>query len=283
MQTRFIDIEGTATRCLCAGPRDAPGLLLLHGLSLTSEVWVGNIDALAENHRVVAIDMLGHGFTRPREGVPATLKNKIGHVEAAIRALNLESVTISGSSYGALVAANVVLGGRCNVRQLVINGSGSAFNTEAQLAEFVSRIVANYRPGLEALSPQEWRQRMAYTVYDPASVPCELTAVLPLCYAQQWAIRCWDEAVTEMSEPVRFRPFRILDRLESLRVPTLVVWGRDDKGGILESAKQAVARMPDASLVVFDECAHLPMLEHPARYNEALEHFLRDRVGEQAR
>ncbi|MGE0874569.1 MAG: alpha/beta fold hydrolase [Burkholderiales bacterium] len=283
MQTRFLDIEGTSTRCLSAGPRDAPGLLLLHGLSLTSEVWIGNIDALAENHYVVALDMLGHGFTRPPEGVPATLKNKIEHLEAAIRVLDLASVTISGSSYGALVAANVVLRGRCEVRRLVINGSGSAFNTEAQLAEFVRRIVSNYRPGLGALSPQEWRQRMAYTVYDPTSVPCELAAVLPLCYAQQWATRCWDEAVTEMSDPVRFRPFRILDRLESLRVPTLVVWGRDDKGGILESAEKAVARMPNANLVVFDRCAHLPMLEHPARYNEVLAHFLRDRMGAETR
>lgn len=283
MRTQFVNVGDTPTRCLLAGPGDAPALLLLHGLSLTSEVWVGNIDALAQHHRVVAVDMLGHGFTQPREGVPATLEHKIRHLEALIRALELGPVTLSGSSYGALVAANVALRGRCKVERLVINGSGSAFNSEAQLAEFMGRIVSNYRPGLEARSPQEWRERLAQTVYDAASVPAELIAVLPLCYAQPWAIRCWDEAAAEMRDPGRFRPFRILDRLEALGMPTLVVWGEDDKGGMLQSAQHAVARMPDARLVVFEKCAHLPMLEHPARYNDVLGRFLAERAGAGAR
>ena len=77
-----------------------------------------------------------------------------------------------------------------------------------------------------------------------------------------------------MRAPERFRPFRILDRLEDIKVPTLVVWGREDKGGILESAQVAVKRMPRAELAVFDRCAHLPMLEHPEKFNALLQEFL---------
>jgi len=83
-----------------------------------------------------------------------------------------------------------------------------------------------------------------------------------------------DETVSTMRDPARFRPFRILDRLESLDVPTLVVWGRDDKGGIYESAQAAVARMPRAELVAFERCGHLPMLEQPEKYNALLRRFL---------
>jgi pimeloyl-ACP methyl ester carboxylesterase len=56
--------------------------------------------------------------------------------------------------------------------------------------------------------------------------------------------------------------------------PTLVVWGRNDKGGIYESAVAAVARMPRADLVAFDNCGHLPMLEHADRYNSLVRDFL---------
>lgn len=274
MITRFVDVHGVATRCLIAGDERAPALLLLHGLSLTSEIWVRNIDELGRDFRVIAVDLLGHGFTRPRDGEPAGFDAKIAHLKDLCETLGLKTISISGSSYGGLIAANLFLRHPALVGRLVINGSGSAFNTEEQLRAFMDRIYASYRPTLAESSPQMWRERLQGTVLDAASVPCELLAVLPLCYAQPWAVRCWDETVATMRDPERFRAFRILDRLEALGVPTLVVWGRDDKGGIYESAQAAVARMPRAELVAFERCAHLPMLEQPAQYNALLRKFL---------
>jgi pimeloyl-ACP methyl ester carboxylesterase len=138
----------------------------------------------------------------------------------------------------------------------------------------MNRVHASYRPTLAESSPEMWRERMTGTVLDPRSIPCELLTVLPLCYAQPWAVPCWDETIATMRTPEKFRPFRILDRLEKLDVATLVVWGRDDKGGIYESAVAAVARMPRAELVAFENCAHLPMLEHPGKYNTLIRNFL---------
>jgi 2-hydroxy-6-oxo-6-(2'-carboxyphenyl)-hexa-2,4-dienoate hydrolase len=274
MITRFIDVASVATRCLLAGAETAPPLLLLHGLSLTSEIWIRNIDALGRDFRVVAVDLLGHGFTRPRDGAPAGIEDKLVHLEALIDVLGFGRLSISGSSYGGLMAANLALRRRELVDRLVINGSGSAFNTEAQLASFMERIQAGYRPTLGETSPDGWRARLAGTVFDARSLPCELLAVLPLCYAQPWAVPCWDETVDTMRRPERFRPFRILDRLEELDLPTLVVWGREDKGGIYESAVAAVARMPQAALVAFEACGHLPMMECPEQYNAVVRDFL---------
>jgi pimeloyl-ACP methyl ester carboxylesterase len=274
MITRFIDVAGVATRCLLAGAETAPPLLLLHGLSLTSEIWIGNIDALGRDFRVVAVDLLGHGFTRPRDGVPAGIEDKLAHLEALIDVLGFDRLSVSGSSYGGLMAANLALRRRERIDRLIINGSGSAFNTEQQLAVFMERIQAGYRPTLGETSPDGWRARLAGTVLDARSIPCELLAVLPLCYAQPWAVPCWDETVDTMRQPERFRPFRILDRLEELTLPTLVVWGREDKGGIYDSAVAAVARMPQAELVAFDACGHLPMMERPVTYNAVVRDFL---------
>lgn len=269
-----MDVAGVATRCLVAGEANARPLLLLHGLTLTSEIWIRNIDELGRSFKVIAVDVLGHGFTKPRHSHAVSLEDKIRHLDALIDALQLERLTISGSSYGGLIAANLALRRRDRVDRLIINGSGSAFNTEDQLATFMDRICASYRPTLAASSPGMWRERLAGTVFDVASVPCELLAVLPLCYAQPWAVSCWDETVETMRKPELFRPFRILDRLEELDLPTLVVWGRNDKGGVYESAVAAVARMPRAELVAFDDCGHLPMLEQAVKYNCLVGDFL---------
>jgi 2-hydroxy-6-oxonona-2,4-dienedioate hydrolase len=274
--TRFVEVGGVATRCLLAGEIDAPALVLVHGLSLTSEIWVRNIDELARDHRVIAVDLLGHGFTRPKDGQPVGIEDKIKHLGELLDTLGLDRVTLCGSSYGALIAINLFLRERARDRigKLIVNGSGSAFNTEAQLTAFTDRIFVNYRPKLAESSPEMWRERLTGTVLDPGCLPCELLTILPLCYAQPWAVACWEEAVSTMRQPERFRPFRILDRLEQIDIPTLVVWGRDDKGGIYESAVAAVKRMPRTEMVVFEQCAHMPMMEHTEKYNALIRGFL---------
>src|SRR4051794_34268142 len=179
MLTRFVEVDGVLTRCLMAGDPSAPAVLLLHGLSLTSEVWMRNIDALGKDLHVIAVDLLGHGFTQPRHGEIPGIAEKIEHLEALIGVLGLDRVSLCGSSYGGLIAANVVLRGKKKIERLVINGSGSAFNTEAQLTAFMDRIHQNYRPTLAVSSPEMWRQRLTGTVLDAASLPCELLTVLP--------------------------------------------------------------------------------------------------------
>lgn len=279
MLTKFIDVGGVSTRCLVAGDEKSPPLLLIHGVSLTAEIWLRNMDALGRDFFVVAPDMLGHGFTKPKEGAgPITIPAKIKHLQQLADTLNFRNYAISGSSYGALIGANLYLADKKRITKLIINGSGSAFNTETQLAEFMAKIYSNYKPTLTQSSPEMWRERLKGTFHDPASIPQELLAILPLCYAQPWAAACWENTISTMRNAEAFRPFRILEKLEQFDIDTLVVWGREDRGGIYESAVAAVKRMPRAELVGFDNCGHLPMLENPQLYNRTALEFL-NRAG----
>lgn len=274
MQMTFIEVGGTPTRCLLAGDEGAPPLILIHGLSLTSDIWLRNVDAFARHYRVAAIDMLGHGFTRPADGEAISLQDKVAHVLEFARVMGFERFCLGGSSYGALICANVYLAAKERIEKLVINGSGSCFNTEPQLADFLERIHRTYGPVLERSSPQDWRRLVEGSCHDPAAVPDELPHLLALCYAQGWAVSCWRNTIEEMRDLAGFRRYRILERLSEIAVPTLVVWGRNDKGGVYEEAVSAVARMPEAALVTIDDCGHLPMLERPEPYNAAVLRFL---------
>jgi pimeloyl-ACP methyl ester carboxylesterase len=276
MLMSFVDVGGVSTRCLMAGAADAPPVLLIHGLSLTADIWTRHIDDLARHFRVIAPDMLGHGFTRPADDSRVDIPGKLAHLVRLADTLGLGRFAVSGSSYGGLIAANLFLAHPDRITKLVINGSGSCFNTEAQLADFLGRIYQNYKPTLARSTPQMWRERLGNTVLDLATVPAELPTLLSLCYAQPWAERCWEQTIATMRDAAAFRPYRILERLEDIATETLVVWGRDDKGGIYESAVAAVARMPRARLVAFDRCGHLPMLEQPESYNRAIHDFLRE-------
>ncbi|MEX0923731.1 MAG: alpha/beta hydrolase [Rhodovibrionaceae bacterium] len=277
---KFVDVGGVETRCILAGGETAPPLILIHGLSLTADIWMRNIDALSRDFRVAALDMLGHGFTRPQDADGRiTVQDKVDHILEFARAMGFERFSISGSSYGGLIAANLYLCAKEKVDKLVINGSGSCFNTEAQLAAFLDRIHRTYRPLLAGSSPQDWRKLLEGTFHDPASIPAEIPHLLCLCYSQDWAVRCWERTIDDMRDLPAFRQYRILERLHEIDLPTLVVWGRNDKGGVYEEAVAAVAKMPNAKLVSIDNCGHLPMVENPEICNEEVLRFLNEKTA----
>lgn len=278
MHMRFVDVDGVATRCVVAGAPTAPPVLLIHGLSLTADVWSRHIDGLAEHFHVVAPDMLGHGFTRPLDNTMVDIPAKLHHLLRLADTLGLHRFAVSGSSYGGLIGANLFLRAPDRISKLIVNGSGSSFNTTAQLAEFLTRTYQSYKPDLTTSTPAMWLDRLRNAVFDSGSVPPEIPTLLSLCYAQPWAGRCWEQTISTMRDAKAFAPYRILERLESITVDTLVVWGRQDKGGVFESAHAAVKRMPRARLIAFDRCGHLPMLEQPALYTPQVIDFLLERA-----
>jgi 4,5:9,10-diseco-3-hydroxy-5,9,17-trioxoandrosta-1(10),2-diene-4-oate hydrolase len=62
--------------------------------------------------------------------------------------------------------------------------------------------------------------------------------------------------------------------LASIRNPVLVVWGRQDQVIPVAHAEVAAKGLPNVQVRIFDQCGHLPMLEHTPAFNELLLGFL---------
>ena len=69
-----------------------------------------------------------------------------------------------------------------------------------------------------------------------------------------------------------------LDRLASIRCPTLVIAGREDVGAPVAMSEAMQQRIPGAELVVIEDAAHLSVVEQPAAFGAAIDRFLA-RVG----
>ena len=70
----------------------------------------------------------------------------------------------------------------------------------------------------------------------------------------------------------------LVDRLPSLKVPTLVVWGARDRVFPESQARDAVARLQEGSLALIPDCGHMPHVECPDRFLAALSGFLGSRA-----
>jgi pimeloyl-ACP methyl ester carboxylesterase len=68
--------------------------------------------------------------------------------------------------------------------------------------------------------------------------------------------------------------YDILDQLSEVDVPTLIVWGRNDRVVPPQDAVAYGQRLRNSRTVIFDDTGHLPQLERPVRFNRVLETFL---------
>src|SRR5690606_11636006 len=83
-----------------------------------------------------------------------------------------------------------------------------------------------------------------------------------------------DKATSFADALVGLAGYTILDRLEEVDVPTLIVWGRQDHIVPSRDALEYHRLLKNSRLQVFDQCGHVPMAERPVRFNRLLEEFL---------
>ena len=275
MRAKFIDVAGTQTRVLHEGEGNADVLLLIHGFGSSADTWMHNIDALGQDFHVIVPDLVGHGFTGSvdLEDGPSHPK-AVEHLFGVLEVLGIDRFVPCGSSYGGLLGASMYFDAPDRVAKLIINGSGSTFNTEEQLATALQGTKKNSSIAMLDPTVESCRIRSQGTVYDPASVPESFVFMRLSIYSQPYIVEAWRNQLDAMMDRDKMRPYRIYDRLEDIAVETLVVWGRQDPRGLHAQAVAGVERMPNARLVTYEECGHLPFLEKPDQYNADIRAFL---------
>ncbi len=253
------DRTQAALRWLERGEGEA--VVLLHGLLGHMLHWDEALDALAPSCRAMALTLpiLDPGFRYT--SVPALA----AHVRRFLDVLGLERAVVGGTSLGGHVAARLALAAPDRVSGLVLTGSSG-------LGVPASARGAAHGPGAAFV-----RARIEDSVYDRALVTPE-----------------WVEAVHRvLAEPATaLRAARVAraakrdgleQRLGDIAVPTLMVWGADDRITPPAVAERVRARIPGAQLVLLRRCGHAPMIEQPQAFAAVVRAWLEDtrprRVG----
>ena len=273
MRVEFTSVNGIPTRFYREG--DGYPVVLVHGAGLSADSWIRNIDALGKHFRVIAPDTLGHGYTDSggyESGPPHP--HIVEHLVGLVDQLGIDRFSIVGSSFGALMAALTYFRLPQRVEKLVVISSASAFNTEAEARE---RQPNAYKNGLAAFTNPTLaacRQRLANVFHDASKIPEELLVMQMTMYAMPGALESYERRFKGMMDIEATRPHRIVNRVEQIKVPALLLWGRQDPRGILARAQEAVRRLPNGKLVVFDRCGHHPHMEYPDAFNELVRQFI---------
>lgn len=275
MHAEFVPVQGARTRVLRGGDR-GPRVLLIHGFGVTADMWVRVIADLEQDHRVVAPDMLGHGFTdwTPDEGLhpEAYLGNHVGEV---MRRFGGEGYAVVGSSLGGVVATHLLRQESERIRGLVLIGTDAPFGPSHSLDPAVLRQAA--ANAAKALSSPSWancEQRLRNITVVPDTALGDVALVQMTAYAQADRQTAYEALCAAMIQSIEAGSAAV--RPEEIAVPTLIVCGRQDIRARIDLIRQNYHRIAGAKLIEFDPCGHLPHLEVPQALAAALREFVRD-------
>jgi pimeloyl-ACP methyl ester carboxylesterase len=272
----YRDAGGIRTRCIELG--SGPTLYLLHGTGGHAEAWALNLVELSTRFHVVAFDFVGHGLSAKPQNLDYVITDYTHHVRALMAAMGVERAHFAGLSLGAWVASWLALETPEAVNRLV-NCTGGVFRWPEgqQQRESSERIaMAKANDDLADLTAATVRRRLHSLFHDPSLCPEELVDLRLRLYSQPDARALLPRLhhMVPYDSPARARFALTEDRLRSLSVPVLYLWGEHNPGGSVSSAVRAAELTPQAELVVVDGAGHWPQWERPADFAEHVIKFL---------
>jgi pimeloyl-ACP methyl ester carboxylesterase len=272
-QDRYIKIGDVTARYWAEGD-EGPNVILIHGLGASADIWMHNISTLAERYRVYAPDLVGFGRSdKPK--VEYSPSYMAAFINDFMTALNIENASIVGMSLGGGVALQYQLQHPGNVQRLVLADS-AGLGREMPLA---MRLATAPVMGELLLSPS--RTGMAFVlkqlVYDPAVITDDL---IDLYYELNFSEGAAKTVLSVLRACATVRGGRadildpILNNLGNIKIPTLIIWGREDRLFPVGHACFAREKIPDSYLYIFERCGHMPNFERPGEFNSVVLNFL---------
>jgi pimeloyl-ACP methyl ester carboxylesterase len=262
----FIDVKGQIVHIRDEGPRGDPSpIVLLHGTGASLHTWEGWVRTLKKTRRVITFDLPGFGLTGPFAGQYAAEDYRgdsyARFVLDVLDALKVNSAVIGGNSLGGEVAWRAVtLAPSRFTRLLLVDASGYAFTPGSIPLGFrIARIPMLNHLG-EHLLPRALVAASVANVYADHS---RVTEALVDRYYELTLREGNRHALGFRLQ--QLEPGAAIERLRTIAVPTLVLWGGADHLIPVENARRFAGDIAGARVVVLDNLGHVPHEEDPAR------------------
>lgn len=273
MRVKFIDLGGIRTRFYESG-EGAP-VVFIHGGGAASDTWSRNVGKVGEVCRTLAPDLIGHGFTDAGDFAGDTPHAvQIAHLFRFLDAQASGPATLVGSAFGALLAVLMYFEAPERVDKLALVGSGSVFDSVERQAKIVTDSVSNQSRALENPTPETIRARNVGSNFNKNDTFEEIVLLQLTAFALPGRKETYRQMTDGMRDAAHDPTLRVTDRLDQIRVPTLVVTGREDPRADWREVKKGASKIPDCKFHLFDACGHKPFSEQAARFNDVLSQFV---------
>jgi 3-oxoadipate enol-lactonase len=243
-----------------------PTIVLLHGLLFDGGMWRGQVEALSALGRVVILDGPGHGRSEPAPRF--MLEDHADALFDAFGELGIRQAVIVGLSWGGMVGMRLALQHPAKVAALALLDTSAESETTAKRVEYRSLVALGRRFGLPYVV---YRSYLAPLMFGPRTIANNTELVMESFRRTAGFER---DGLCRAAIAVLVHRKNILPQLGRIRVPTLVLCGRDDGTTVLARSEAIAKAIPNAKLTVIDGIGHMSALEDPAAVNARLVPFV---------
>jgi pimeloyl-ACP methyl ester carboxylesterase len=272
-EDRYIQVGNLKTRYWALGDKGTV-VILIHGLGVSADIWIHNVEPLAKRHRVYAPDLIGFGRS-DKPGPSFSPLDYSRFLDDFMNTLNIDRASLVGQSLGGGIALQYTLQFPQKVSRLVLVDSAGLGKEVIWTLRLMSLSLVGElfsyptRRGVEFVFKLAVRNRALITkdfvelYYDLFSQPGFRDFFLRLLRL----IVNVRGAREEILVP-------IMNSLPKITQPVLIIWGDQDRVLPLKHSYLAKEKLPNARLKIMEGCGHIPFFERSEEFNRLVLEFL---------
>jgi pimeloyl-ACP methyl ester carboxylesterase len=275
-----IEIDGHEANYVELG--EGPPLVFVHGLGASWQSWLENIPAFARDHRVVAMDLPGFGYSE-MPGAAISIEYYASWTFRLLDALGIDSAAVVGNSMGGFSAAEMAIRSPERVQRLAVVSAAVFWQSYRRAQPLV---------GLARLSDAYVARALTRSTDAVATRPRLRSWALATAgfrYPHLISKELAHELVRSARRTDGFLPalealadYPLEEELPKISCPTLIVWGAHDTLVPVKDAARMRELIPGSRSEVFERTGHVAMLERPQRFNKLLREFLAEEPAPRA-
>lgn len=261
MNEKFITIDENKIRYLDS-ETSGNTMVLIHGLGASAERWEYVIPYFQKHFRVVVPDLIGFGYS-DKPLVDYTTEFFTEFLKKFLDKMAVSNPIIVGSSLGGQITAEYTLNNNDSVQKLIlVSPSGVIKNSTPALDAYV----------MAALYPNQDTAKNAFEMMSGASKEIDPKIIEGFVERMQLP----NAKMAFMSTLLGLKNSQIItEKLSSITVPTMVIWGELDPVIPVKYADSFVSRIRDCRFYRMDACGHTPYVEEPGKFVKIVMDFLR--------
>lgn len=250
-------------------------LVLLHGSNASLHTWEPWVEELENDFFILSLDLPGHGLTGPIKSNDYSYASMVSFVREVTEALSFERFILAGNSMGGGITAAFAIAHPDMLEAAVL--------LDASGIKLPDEVVGKRDLPLAFQLAGHWYSDWILKTITPRSIVSE---GLSKSFTDQTLIT--EEMIDLYWELARFpgnreatairiagyRDTPIFLPAEEISVPTLIIWGADDRLTPVDAAYEFQRRIGGSELVIFDGVGHIPMEEAAAESAAALKDFV---------
>lgn len=253
---------------------NAESIILVHGFSANKDNWIRFTKALDKKYHVIAVDLAGHGDSEQSLNTDYGLIKQAERLDVFLTNLGISEFHLAGNSMGGAISTIYSVNYPNKVKSLnLIDAAGLDGETAS---EYYKALAEGNNP-LIATDEASFDYRMDFTMSQPPMLPWPLHPAFVRKTIARVDInkKIFNDMIATKEQ------FKAIDFQQSLQtsmaehnIPTIIMWGKEDRVLDVSAVAAFKQAIPNATVHIFEDVGHLPMVEIPNESAEVYQMFL---------